>query len=281
MNAMKTLFDSVSLACSRLTTLRYSTSFSLGIRFLAGKFHGPIYAIYGFVRFADEIVDSFHGFDKKALLDRFRSDTYEAIRQGISLNPILNSFQRTVNTYGIEDALIDTFFESMEMDLGKRAYSRGNYNRYILGSAESVGLMCLRVFCEGDDRLWESLKDPASRLGAAFQKVNFLRDMKADKELLGRVYFPGVDFATFGNDSKRRIEDEIQSDFARALEGIRRLPHGSRAGVYLAYYYYLALFRKIRSLPAEKVKSHRIRVSNPAKMGLMIHSMIKYRLNLI
>lgn len=278
---MKSLYDSVSAACSRTVTNRYSTSFSLGIRFLAGKFHAPVYAIYGFVRLADEIVDSFHGYEKKALLDRFRSDTNDAIEHGISLNPILNSFQQAVRTYGIEPELIETFFESMYMDLDKHGYSRKKYDRYILGSAESVGLMCLRVFCAGDARLYESLKDPASRLGAAFQKVNFLRDMKADKELLGRVYFPGVDFATFGNDAKRHIEDEIQSDFTRALEGIRRLPHGSRAGVYLAYYYYLALFRKIRSLPADTVKSRRIRVSNPAKMGLMIHSLIKYRLNLI
>jgi len=278
---MKELFDNVSAECSKITTHKYSTSFSLGIRFLAKKFHNPIYGIYGFVRLADEIVDSFHGFDKEDLLDKFRNDTYEAIECGISLNPILNSFQHVVRKYKIEKELIDTFLSSMEMDLTKNYYERELYNQYILGSAEVVGLMCLKVFCEGDEKLYESFKHPAMKLGSAFQKVNFLRDMKADNEQLGRTYFPGINFSSFRNESKIEIEKDIQNDFAEALTGIRRLPHSSRAGVYLAYYYYAALFKKIKSLPAEKVKTERIRVSNPHKLGLMVNSMLKHQLNIL
>jgi 15-cis-phytoene synthase len=278
---MKELFDKVSAECSKITTTSYSTSFSLGIKFLAKKFHQPVYGIYGFVRFADEIVDSFHDFDKRALLEKFRKETCEAVSSGISLNPILNSFQRVVNKYNIERELIDTFLLSMEMDLTNNAYQKEQYHQYILGSAEVVGLMCLKVFCEGDEALYKSLEQPAMKLGSAFQKVNFLRDMKADNELLGRTYFPEVNFQSFRKENKIEIEKEIQNDFAEALKGIRRLPHSSRAGVYLAYYYYTALFRKIKSLPAERVLAERIRVSNPHKIGLLLNSMIKYRLNLL
>ena len=278
---MKELFDKVSAECSRLTTNSYSTSFSLGIKFLAKKFHQPIYAIYGFVRFADEIVDSFHDYGKQTLLEKFRDETYEAIENRISLNPILNSFQHVVNKYGIEREQIETFLLSMEMDLTNTVYRKQLYEQYILGSAEVVGLMCLKVFCEGDDKLYKSLEKPAMKLGSAFQKVNFLRDIKADSELLGRVYFPGVNFKSFRNESKREIEREIQDDFSDALKGIRRLPHSSRAGVYLAYYYYNALFRKIKSMPAERVKTERIRIPNSQKIILMLSSGLRNQLNLL
>ncbi|MEP7171488.1 MAG: squalene/phytoene synthase family protein [Bacteroidota bacterium] len=278
---MKESFDEVSADCSKITTNKYSTSFSLGIKFLAKKFHKPIYGIYGFVRIADEIVDSFHGFDKEDLLHKFRNETYEAIDSGISLNPILNSFQHVVRKYNIGRDLIDTFLSSMEMDLTNNYYERELYNQYILGSAEVVGLMCLKVFCEGDEKLYESFKHPAMKLGSAFQKVNFLRDMKADNEQLGRTYFPGINFNSFRNESKIEIEKEIQKDFAEALKGIKGLPHSSRSGVYLAYYYYTALFKKIKSLPAEKIMTERIRVSNSHKFGLMLNSMVKHHLNIL
>jgi 15-cis-phytoene synthase len=278
---MKAIFDSVSAECSKITTLRYSTSFSLGIRFLAKRFHAPIYSIYGFVRFADEIVDTFHDYDKKNLFQKFKNDTYEAIEAGISLNPILNSFQSVVNKYGIERELIDTFLDSMEMDLSKQYYHKVLYERYILGSAEVVGLMCLRVFCEGNNEMYESLKQPAMKLGAAFQKVNFLRDLKADSNDLGRMYFPGVDLQKFSLADKQMIEAEIELDFAAALEGIKGLPGSSGKGVYLAYNYYIALFKKIKTLPPSRILSERIRIPDSIKIGLMFNSMIKHRLNLI
>jgi len=239
---MKKLFDDVSLKCSKTTTLTYSTSFSLGIKFLDKKFHNPIYSIYGFVRFADEIVDSFHEYDKSYLLNKFRNDTYEAIEQKISLNPVLNSFQKVVNDYSIERELVDTFLNSMEMDLQKQFYDQQLYQQYILGSAEVVGLMCLRVFCEGDEKLYEHLKFPAMKLGAAFQKVNFLRDLRADNIELGRTYFPEIDLKQFSLTDKNKIEKEIEEDFTKALLGIRQLPLSSRNGVYLAYFYYKKLF---------------------------------------
>lgn len=278
---MKNIFDNVSAECSKITTNTYSTSFSLGIKFLSKKFHKPVYGIYGFVRLADEIVDSFHEFDKKTLLEKFRHETFDSIENGISLNPMLNSFQHVVKKYDIEKVMIETFLDSMEMDLKKIFYNQKLYEQYIFGSAEVVGLMCLKVFCEGNRELYKSLKYPAMKLGAAFQKINFLRDIKADNELLGRTYFPGVDFNSFKNETKNTIEEEIQNDFAEALEGIRRLPHSSRAGVYLAYYYYLALFKKIKALPAEKILSERIRVSNPHKFGLMLNSILKHQLNIL
>jgi len=276
---MKELFDAVSSKCSMITTKSYSTSFSLGIQFLHKRFHDPIYGIYGFVRLADEIVDSFHGYNKEYLLNRFKHETLEAIEQGISLNPILNSFQATVRKYEIENELILTFLKSMEMDLDKKEYNLEGYNEYIYGSAEAVGLMCLRVFTEGDKGLYENLKPAAMKLGAAFQKVNFLRDMQADFIGLGRTYFPKVDLKSFSSKEKQAIEKEISQDFKEALEGIKQLPSGARQGVYLAYVYYKALFLKIQEVPAEKVMKQRIRIPNPIKFTLMLHSVVRYRIN--
>jgi phytoene/squalene synthetase len=278
---MKELFDKVSANCSKLTTNKYSTSFSLGIRFLAAKFHDPIYGIYGFVRFADEIVDSFHGYNKAGLLEKFKADAYEAIESGISLNPILNSFQKVVNTYGIEKEIIDTFLNSMKMDLEQSTHDIKSYDKYVLGSAEVVGLMCLRVFCEGDIKLYEMLKPYGMKLGSAFQKINFLRDMKADSLELGRMYFPGINFNEFKEENKSIIQQQIQEELYEGLKGIRKLPPSSRAGVYLAYYYYSALFNKIKSLPAGRIANERIRISNPHKFKLMLDSIINYKLNRI
>jgi 15-cis-phytoene synthase len=278
---MKQLFDTVSEKTSKLTTTTYSTSFSLGIKFLDTKFHNPIYGIYGFVRFADEIVDSFHGYDKEYLLNKFRNDTYEAIEQKISLNPILNSFQEVVHKYHIEMELIDTFLNSMEMDLKKQNYNQQLYQQYILGSAEVVGLMCLRVFCEGNNDLYEKLKYPAMKLGAAFQKVNFLRDVKADNEELGRTYFPGVDLQQFSPAEKQKIERDIQEDFEKALQGIAQLPMSSRKGVYLAYFYYQRLFSMIKKTPVEKVLSTRIRIPNTRKIALMFVSLGRCSFNIL
>ncbi|MEZ4760269.1 MAG: phytoene/squalene synthase family protein [Flavobacteriales bacterium] len=275
------LYDRVCLKASRHTTRSYSTSFSLGIRSLHKRFHDPIYAIYGFVRFADEIVDTFHDHDKVDLMARFRADTYKAIADGISLNPILHSFQRVVNTYGIEEELYDTFLRSMEMDLKDHAHDRESYELYILGSAEVVGLMCLRVFCEGDDALYQRLKPSAMRLGAAFQKVNFLRDLKDDHVNLGRTYFPGVDVRNMSAEDKRRIEGEIDDDFRAALEGIRQLPHGARFGVYMAYIYYMNLFRKIQALPTERILQERVRVRNRRKIALLTTSYLKHSFGLL
>jgi phytoene/squalene synthetase len=278
---MKKIFDEVSLKCSKTTTLAYSTSFSLGIKFLDKNFHNPIYSIYGFVRFADEIVDTFHEFDKRYLLQKFRSDTYEAIEHKISLNPVLNSFQKVVHDYSIERELIDTFLNSMEMDLKKQFYNQQLYQQYILGSAEVVGLMCLRVFCEGDNKLYESLKFPAMKLGAAFQKVNFLRDIKADNIDLGRTYFPEVDLMKFSLTDKMKIEDEIEDDFVKALQGIKGLPMSSRKGVYLAYFYYKKLFLMIKKTPAEKILNSRIRIPNLNKIGLMFISLSRCQFNFL
>ncbi|MGN6490359.1 MAG: phytoene/squalene synthase family protein [Agriterribacter sp.] len=278
---MKKHFDIVSAKCSKITTQQYSTSFSLGIKFLSVRFRAPIYGIYGFVRFADEIVDSFHEYDKAVLLERFRNETYEAIRSGISLNPILNSFQHVVNRYDIGKDLIDVFLDSMEMDLHKHFYNRKLYEQYILGSAEVVGLMCLKVFCEGNQALYDSLKYPAMKLGSAFQKINFLRDMKADNEELGRTYFPGIDLQNFSGEDKTKIEQEISNELQEALAGIRQLPMSSRRGVYLAYRYYLALFKKIRNVPPQKILSERVRVRDSHKLGLMFGTLVRYRLNLI
>jgi phytoene synthase len=278
---MKQLFDTVSAKTSKLTTITYSTSFSLGIKFLDKKFHEPIYGIYGFVRFADEIVDSFHGYNKQYLMGKFRKDTYEAIEQKISLNPILNSFQQVVHDYNIEMQLIDTFLDSMEMDLQKQTFNQQLYQQYILGSAEVVGLMCLRVFCERNHELYENLKFPAMKLGAAFQKVNFLRDVKADNEELGRTYFPGVDLKKFSPTEKQKIEQDIEDDFSKALQGIAQLPMSSRKGVYLAYFYYQRLFSMIKKTPVEKVLSTRIRIPNAKKIGLMFVSLGRCSFNIL
>jgi len=278
---MKEKFDMLSAECSKLTTRSYSTSFSMGISFLAKELHAPIYAIYGFVRLADEIVDSFHDYDKQQLLDRFKKDTFEAIEEGISLNPILNSFQETVSKYRVDHKLIHQFLYSMEMDLNDQEYDRQKYEEYILGSAEVVGLMCLYVFTGGDQSSYDRLKPRAMRLGAAFQKINFLRDVGADYLQLKRTYFPEVDLTHFTEADKKKIEAEIEIDFNEALEGIRELPRSSRRGVYLAYQYYRQLFEKIKLARACAVFSKRFRVSNGRKLILMFETSLKHRLNLI
>ncbi len=267
---MKELFDMISRKSSKITTLMYSTSFSLGIRFFSKRFHDPIYGVYGFVRFADEIVDSFHGFDKEKLLKRFKRDTYDAIEDKISLNPILNHFQEVVNKYKIERELIDLFLRSMEMDLHKVQYDQQKYEEYILGSAEVVGLMCLRVFCEGDQQKYAELRPSAMRLGSAFQKINFLRDLKADFKDLGRSYFPGIEMENWNDSVKFSIEEDIEKDFADGLAGIRKLPDGARFGVYVAYIYFHELLLKIRKVKAENLLKERIRVSNPRKYILLL-----------
>ncbi len=260
------LFQSTCTECSKLITRRYSTSFSLGIRLFHPKFRSPIYSIYGFVRFADEIVDTFHDYPKAELLQRFREDTWRAIDEGISLNPVLQSFQDVVHKYQIDRDLIEAFLNSMAMDLTESSYDTSLYNEYIYGSAEVVGLMCLRVFCEGDDAEYQRLKEPARRLGAAFQKINFLRDIRSDHEDRGRVYFPGVDFSRFTQEDKWQIEADIKEDFDAALEGIRNLPKGSRLGVYLAYTYYTHLFMKIKSAPPQLVATGHIRLKGKRQM---------------
>ena len=275
------LYDRVCLNASRDTTAAYSTSFSLGVRSLHRRFQDPIHAIYGFVRFADEIVDTFHAHDKLTLLARFREDTERAIAEGISLNPILHSYQCVVRRYGIEPELYDAFLRSMEMDLRDTEHDQDSYATYILGSAEVVGLMCLRVFCEGDDAMYQRLKPAAMKLGAAFQKVNFLRDLKDDHQHLGRTYFPGVDVERLTSVDKRLIEADIQADFSAALSGIRKLPKGARFGVYVAYVYYRALFRKIQALPTERVLRERIRVRNRYKIALFTTSLVRHSFGML
>jgi 15-cis-phytoene synthase len=276
----KRLFDQTTLECSRLITQRYSTSFTLGIKTLDKKYHLPIYAIYGFVRYADEIVDTFHEKDKKYLLDLFKKDTYEAIENKISLNPVLHAFQLIVNQYHIDLDLIEAFLKSMEMDLDFKTYNDSKYNEYIYGSAEVVGLMCLKVFVEGDLEKYNSLKDPACKLGSAFQKVNFLRDIKSDFEERGRVYFPGVDFNNFDKPAKQLIEEDIQKDFDDALDGIKRLPVGAKMGVKVAYLYYQKLFDKIKGLPPEIITQERIRIPNSRKFSLLIGTYFGMKLGL-
>ncbi len=278
---MKELFDMISKKSSRMTTVMYSTSFSTGIRFFNKRFHDPIYAIYGFVRFADEIVDTFHEFDKEKLLANFKRDTYAAIEDKISLNPILHNFQWAVNKYNIDRELIDTFLRSMEMDLYKEEYDRKGYEDYILGSAEVVGLMCLRVFCEGNVAQYDELKPSAMKLGAAFQKINFLRDLGHDFHGLGRSYFPGIDLTEFNEATKKSIEAEIEADFQAGLEGIRKLPDGARFGVYVAYVYFHELFKKIRKLPADVVLKERIRIPDGQKYLMLITSFVRDKMNRI
>jgi phytoene/squalene synthetase len=273
------LFDTTTFKCSKLITQHYSTSFTLGIKTLHRRFHYPIYAIYGFVRYADEIVDTFHEHDKTALLDRFEQDTYQAIKDNISLNPVLHSFQHVVNDFNIQDELIAAFLKSMRMDLDQQAYDDPLYHEYIYGSAEVVGLMCLRVFCEGDDKMYQSLEEPARKLGSAFQKVNFLRDIKSDYYERGRVYFPNVDFSEFTQDAKRKIEEDIQADFDAAYQGILRLPNGAKLGVYLAYVYYLNLFKKIKKCSAALIAHQRIRIPDNRKIALLISTYFRHRFN--
>jgi len=273
------LFDLTTYKCSKLITEHYSTSFTLGIKTLHKRFHYPIYAIYGFVRYADEIVDTFHDHDKESLLQDFKSETYKAIYDKISLNPVLHAYQLVVQQYNIEHELIDAFLNSMEMDLHMHTYNDSRYQEYIYGSAEVVGLMCLRVFCEGKEQLYQHLKEPARQLGSAFQKVNFLRDIKADYVERGRIYFPGVDFNAFSAQAKDLIELDIQRDFDAAYQGILQLPAGAKLGVYLAYIYYLNLFKKIKNCSAETISQERIRIPDPKKFALLVSTYFRARFN--
>lgn len=278
---MKQLFDQASDKTSKLITRQYSTSFSLGIRFLNKSFHNPIYAIYGFVRLADEIVDSFHAYDKKQLLEEFKKDTYLSIERGISLNPVLNSFQAVVNTYKIDKILIDSFLKSMTMDLEKKVYTEEGYKEYILGSAEVVGLMCLCVFTEGDKASYKQLKPYAMALGSAFQKINFLRDLKDDYVDLGRNYFPNLNMSELNENTKLEIERDIEIDFDKGFQGIKMLPKKARLGVYVAYIYYRSLFNKIKKLNHHNILQERIRIPNSHKMVLFAGSYVRNGLNML
>lgn len=275
------LFHTTSQNCSRVVTENYSTSFSSAIRLLHKDLRTPIFNIYGFVRFADEIVDTFHEHDKAMLLEQFKKETYDAIQRGISLNPILNSFQRTVNEYNVDLKLVDAFFHSMEMDLNKKTYDCQGYKEYIYGSAEVVGLMCLYVFCDGKKELYDKLENSAKSLGAAFQKVNFLRDIKADFNGLARVYFPGCDFNNFTEAEKKGIEEDIHADFRNAYLGITKLPLKARFGVYVAYKYYLSLFKKIKKMEPARVLEERIRIPNYYKAMIILRAGVKNQLRLI
>jgi len=278
---MMNLFHEVSQDCSRITTEKYSTSFSSAIRLLHKDLRTPICNIYGFVRFADEIVDTFHGYDKAMLFEEFKKATYDAIERVISLYPILHSFQMTVNQYKIDHALIDAFLYSMELDLGKHTYDRAGYETYIYGSAEVVGLMCLYIFCEGNQAQYDALKPAAKSLGSAFQKVNFLRDVKADFEGLDRMYFPDCDFANFTQADKLAIEQDIQKDFDEAYAGILNLPIKARFGVYVAYKYYLSLFKKIQRLEPAHILESRIRIPDYGKAFILAKAGIRSQLNIM
>lgn len=266
------LYNDTCFECSKVITKRYSTSFSLGIRAFDPIYRNPIYAIYGFVRYADEIVDTFHTHDKRKLFDLFKEDTMQAIKMGISLNPVLHSFQAVVNKFALPMELIDAFLYSMEMDMDTSTHHEESYSKYIYGSAEVIGLMCLMVFCEGDVKKYEHLKPNAQSLGAAFQKINFLRDLKSDFQDRGRVYFPNVHFDNFSDEDKKKIELDIQKDFDHGLQGIKELPKGARLGVYIAYRYYIDLFRKIQNTAASRVAEKRIRVADSRKISLFIQA---------
>jgi len=274
---MKKLFDELAYEVSKKTTQKYSTSFSLGILALKPTIRQAIYAIYGYVRLADEIVDSFHDYDKETLLKRFKVETHQALQEGISLNPILQSFQHTVNKYAIDIELINQFLHSMEMDLNKIDYNSDQYNEYIYGSAEVVGLMCLQVFTEGNKNQYKELKPYAMKLGSAFQKINFLRDLKDDYQILGRTYFPNIEMHSFDNDIKDQIEKEIEKEFEEALIGIKKLPHAARFGVYLAYKYYLSLFYKIKKKSSSEILVTRIRIPNSQKAVVAVKSYLRYK----
>jgi phytoene/squalene synthetase len=278
---MKLLFDNISRQSSKIVTKAYSTSFSMGIKFLAKRFHDPIYGVYGFVRLADEIVDSFHDFDKRQLLADFKIDTYKAIDKKISLNPILNSFQEVVNKYDIDTWTIETFLKSMEMDLDQNTYDQNGYDEYILGSAEVVGLMCLSVFIEGNKEKYEELKPYAMKLGSAFQKINFLRDFKADSDALGRLYFPQLRTQEFNQIAKKEIENDILKDFKMGFEGIKKLPKDARFGVYVAYIYYSQLLAKIIDMPASVIMEERVRISDKRKYALFFGSYFRHSFNLL
>ena len=279
---MKSIFDTVSFQCSRLVTKNYSTSFSLAVKMLAPSIQDGIYSIYGFVRFADEIVDSFHDYDKENLINDFEKEHYKAMEMGISLNPILNSFQHTVKQYNITDDLVQAFLKSMKLDLIKSTYNtQTEYEDYIYGSADVVGLMCLKVFVKGNNQKYEQLKHEAMRLGSAFQKVNFLRDLKDDNLVLNRNYFPGVDLKSFDEDAKNKIIDEIETDFKIAYQGIVKLPMEAKFGVYTAYIYYKKLLNKLKKIPYHEIGNSRIRVSNYTKAGLLAQSFVTYKLKLV
>ena len=280
---MKDLFDDVSNECSKLVTQKYSTSFSLAVNMLSPKIRADIYNIYGFVRFADEIVDTFHDYNKADLMAHFEKDYYTAKTQGISLNPILNSFQKTVSKYAIPDEMVQAFLKSMKADLHKTEYTtKEEYDEYIYGSADVVGLMCLKVFVNGNDEMYEDLKDAAMRLGSAFQKVNFLRDLKDDYEVLNRSYFPNIDLGKLDAASKDLIIDEIEADFEFAFSnGILNLPIEAKFGVYMAYRYYRRLLKKLHKIPSEKIMDSRVRISDPMKINLLARSYVKYKLNII
>jgi phytoene synthase len=279
--ATKALFDAISTKLSKQITRKYSTSFSLGIQMLHPSIRPGIYAIYGFVRFADEIVDTFIGYDQKVLLDEFIEDTQKAISRKISLNPVLNDFQKAVNDYNIEWELIQCFFDSMETDLYKNKHNQQSYEQYIMGSAQVVGLMCLRVFCKGKNEDYEKLKDGAMSLGAAFQKVNFLRDFEADTQGLDRIYFPNLTFNSLTDNAKKEIEADIEHDFKKALESIKQLPKEARFGVYTAYIYYFMLFEKIKGLPTHQLRAERVRIPNYQKMLLLVQSKTQTTFNLL
>lgn len=275
------LYTETCFKCSKVITHQYSTSFGMGIRAFDKRYQYAIYAIYGFVRYADEIVDTFHEYDKAQLMANFKQETFRAIEQGISLNPVLHAFQHVVNKYGLQRELINAFLGSMEMDLDNKAYTDAGYEAYIYGSAEVVGLMCLNVFCENDTNLYEKLLPPARSLGAAFQKVNFLRDVRSDYEERGRTYFPGVDFGLFTSGDKQKIEADITNDFNDALVGIKQLPKQVRLGVYVAYVYYMQLFKKIKRTAPEVILQKRIRVADAHKTALYFKALIKQKLNSI
>ncbi len=277
---MMDLYDKTAFECSKIITRRYSTSFSLGIRMFDKQLRIPIYSIYAYVRVADEIVDTFFEHDRKAMLEKFEEDTWQAIESRISTNPVLHSFQNIVNKYGIERSHIKSFIDSMAMDLVNSEYECSKYNEYIYGSAEVVGLMCLRIFCANNNELYENLKPYARKLGSAFQKVNFLRDLKSDFDDRGRVYFPGVDFTSFTEEDKRKIENEIEAEFDEALIGIKMLPTSARLGVYVAFIYYRKLFNKIKSSPAHTIKQARIRVADSTKAYLLFSSAVRSKLNI-
>ncbi|MBP8794031.1 MAG: phytoene/squalene synthase family protein [Lutibacter sp.] len=279
---MKQLYDDTSFFCSKIVTKKYSTSFSLAVNMLSPKIRESIYSIYAFVRFADEIVDSFHGYDKNKLMNQFEADYYTGLEAGISLNPILNCFQLTVKKYNITDDLVQAFLTSMKLDLNKTEYkTQAEYNNYIYGSADVVGLMCLKVFVNGDDEKYESLKFSAMKLGSAFQKVNFLRDLKDDYEILNRSYFPGVNLKSLNFEEKQAIISEIESDFEEAYKGIKLLPIEAKFGVYTAYIYYKRLLSKLKDTPSEEILTTRIRVSNPMKISLLARSFLVFKFNLL
>ena len=279
---MKSIFDKVSADCSKNVTNSYSTSFSLATKMLSKSIRQDIYNIYGFVRFADEIVDTFHDYDKKELLNRFIDELNFSLKNKISTNPILNSFQYTVNKYNIDFGLIDSFLKSMKMDLKKIKYnSEKEYKQYIYGSADVVGLMCLKVFVGGDEETYKKLKPSAMALGSAFQKVNFLRDLNADFHDLNRTYFPNLDFKDFDDQSKMLIMEDIENDFRKALKGIYELPNNSKFGVYAAYKYYRRLLVKLKRTSYMKIKNERVRVPNYQKVDVLARSYVRYRLNIL